>query len=359
MLKHKLQLVNKFARRIIEGNRNLIADSFGITLKPKWIWYEVTDRCNSRCTHCRIWEKKNHAPALTLEELRKTFSDPLFSEVETIINSGGEAILREDIIDLLKLENEFFPKASLDLSTNGILPDRALKVVNAALEEGIKLNVGVSLDGLGEKHDKIRGVPGNFAKVKYLLDELIKLRKKFPELLSIVAGLTLSPLTIDGWEEVKEYLKEKDIELMVQWYNQSSFYENDSMENHDLENKTLKAVAAQPNSIIREKWLRLLAGKPIKFNCFAAKTFFAMKCDGEIVPCLSFWDSELGNIRKNSPTEIWHARNSQEIRKKISDCPGCLNSWGVEWSASTIFYPRLFFYLSNPSAIFERLRRKN
>ncbi|MFA6171145.1 MAG: radical SAM protein [Patescibacteria group bacterium] len=359
MLKNKLYLAKKIANRFAEGNRNFINHSLGQTLKPKWIWYEVTDKCNSHCTHCHIWEKKTPSRTLTLEELRKAFSDPLFSEVETVINSGGEAILRGDIIDLIRLEHEIFPKASLDLSTNGILAERVVKIVETVLEEKIKINVGVSLDALGAKHDEIRGVPGNFNKVDYLLNELVRLRKKYPHYLSIVAGLTLSPLTLEGWEDVKKYLDEKDIELMVQWYNQSSFYENDNMEKEANLKKMFKAVEAQPNTIIREKWLKLLGEKPIKFKCFAAETFFAMKCDGSIVPCLSYWDSILGNVRNESPAKIWNGEKAKEARKAIANCPGCLNSWGVEWSASTIFYPRLFFYLRHPKAVLDRLKRRD
>jgi len=356
----KLSLVNKIIKRFALGNKNLFLLARGRDLKPRWIWLEVTDNCNSHCSHCNIWKKQPTPNQLTLAEIEKTLSDPLFSEVETIINSGGEAILRDDIVEIIKLEHRLFPHAGLDLSTNGILADRVLKIVREILNEGIKINVGVSLDAIGSRHDRIRGVPGNYEKVNYLLRELVKLRNQYPGKLSLVIGLTLSSLTLPGWEEVRDYARDMNIEFMAQWYNQSSFYDNDggSKENENKD-RMVKAVKEQPVTVVREKWLKLLNNKQIKFRCFAAQTFFAMRCDGGIVPCLNYWDDVLGNVRQNSPSEIWASPKAKEIREKVSHCPGCLNSWGVEWSASTSFYPRLTFYLRNPKAIIDRLKRLN
>ncbi len=357
MLKHKLELTKKLIHRFVWGNKNLLLLSMGKTLKPKWIWFEATDNCNSRCTHCNIWQKKPTQNQLTLEEIKNTLKDPLLSEVETIINSGGEPILRDDIVDIIKLEHEIFPNAHLDLSTNGILADRVLNVVQSILNENIKINVGVSLDAIGKKHDEIRGVPGNFKKVDYLLHKLVELRKKYPNKLSIIIGFTLSQHTVDGWKRVKDYADKLNIECMAQWYNQSSFYGNENGQKNINNNKMLAVVKKQPNTIIREKWLKLLKNQSIKFKCFAAETFFAIRCDGNIVPCLNYWDLCLGNIREKSPTEIWQSKKAQEIRKTITKCPGCLNSWGVEWSITSIFYPRLLFYLRNPRVISERFKR--
>lgn len=350
-------LIKKLCDRFAFGNKNLLLSIRKKTLKPKWIWFEVTDNCNSRCRHCHIWQKNPTKNQLTFKELENIFKDPLFSEVETIINSGGEPILRNDIVDIIKLEHRLFPKASLDLSTNGLMAERVLGVVQSILAENIKINVGVSLDAIGKKHDEIRGVPGNFEKVNYLLRKLVELRNKYPEKLSMVIGLTLSQHTLGEWEKVKNYADNLKIELMAQWYNQSSFYDNQGNRRENIDDKMISAVKKQPNTLIREKWLKLLNNKPFKFKCFAGESFFALRCDGNVAPCLNFWDQSLGNLREQSLTEIWQNPRAEAIRKKVKNCSGCLNSWGVEWSASAIFYPRLFFYLRNPKALLERLKR--
>ncbi len=338
------------------GNQNLLRKLFGLPLKPRWMWFAVTDRCNSHCTHCHIWQQTPIDNPLSLEEARKIFSDPLLKNIELVINSGGEAILHPRILELLKLEHEMFPRAILNISTNAILADRVINTTKELLRDGVKLNLGVSLDGFGEKHDQVRGVPGNFEKVDYLLKQLLEIQKSYPETLTITAGFTLSELTIDNWLEVKEYTDKLGVELMVQWYNQSSFYGNEKDENKAVKERITEIVSAQPNSTTRERWLRLLADKSIKFRCFATDTFFAMKSDGSIIPCLTHWDMVLGNPRDSSMTKVWNSQKAKEIRKKVAACPGCLNSWGLNWSLSSAFYPRLMFFVRNPKEIIKRLK---
>lgn len=353
----KIFLVGKIFRRFFYGNKNIILLFFRIKLKPRWVWFGATDRCNSHCTHCNIWQQKFTEKPLTLNELRIVFSNPLLKDIECIINSGGEAILRDDIVDIIKLEHEIFPKANIDLSTNGILPDRVIKVVSEVLKENIKINIGVSLDGIDEKHDKIRGVPGNFKKVNYLLRELIKIKEKFPEKLFIIIGFTLSEKTVDNWNQVQSYAKNIGVELMAQWYNESSFYGNISNNKNNNIKKFIEIIKQQPDTIIKEKWLKLIKNKSIKFKCFAAHTFFVLKCDGGVAPCLSYWDNEIGNIREQDIESIWYSQRAEEARLFVKNCSGCLNSWGVEWSITSSFYSRLFFYFKKPSIIIERFKK--
>ena len=353
-------LFQKFAVRFYEGNKNIILKLIHRPLKPRWIWFEVTDLCNSHCTHCQIWAKKEHAQPLTLAEIREIFSDPILKNVEGVINSGGEAVLHPDIIEILTIEHELFPKASLNLSTNGIWADRVLQVAEEAIKKGIQLNVSISLDGVGERHDQIRGVPGNFQKVDFLIAHLKELRAQYPQLLTITAGLTLSRLTINEYWKVKEYCQVVGVdELIVQWYNQSSFYDNEARsteDESDIREELKKIINDQPLSTTRERWLKLLNGKSIKFNCFAGNSFFAMKCDGTIVPCLTYWDNVIGNARNQSVSEIWHSAQAAQVRQIVAHCPGCLNSWGLNWSLSTNFYPRIAFFMKHPQEIIKRLK---
>ena len=211
MKRKKENLPKKILSRFLLANKNLLFRSIHKTMKPRWLWLETTDMCNSKCTHCSIWKKPITKNQLTAQEIKKALKDPLFSELESIINSGGEAILRKDIEEIIMIEYELFPKISIDISTNGLLPDRMLKITKSVLKKGVKINIGISLDGIGKAHDKIRGVDGNFQKADYLIEELMKLREKYPKKLSIIIGFTLSDLTVDYFKDVKDYAEKRDI----------------------------------------------------------------------------------------------------------------------------------------------------
>ena len=86
---------------------------------------------------------------------------------------------------------------------------------------------GISLDAVGEKHDFIRGTPGNFKKVDFLIKELIKLRTSHPDIIKgISVGHTLSNLTADTVKEVMDYAKKLNIVFSTQLYEEFPYYYN-------------------------------------------------------------------------------------------------------------------------------------
>ena len=337
-------------KKSIPSIKNVILRDFTEQLKPKRIWYEVTDRCNSHCKGCNIWRKTPKPNPLTVDEIEKTFRDPLFSDMEYILNSGGEPVARKDMAEVLLAEHRALPNAALHMSTNGIAGRRIVEVAETMLRNDIPLEIGISLDGIGSNHDEIRGVPGNFEKTEWLLKELVSMREKSDGKIKPLVGFTVTNQTIDYYEDVKSYVDKLDLPFCVQWYNESTFYDNVgqvSQGNVEERRKMFEFVSSLPEGLLKKKWLDWLDGKSIKFRCFAMHTFCVMKCDGDIVPCLSLWDAKAGNVREKTPTEVWHSEEAKKIRQMVSDCQGCLNSWGLGWSMDAFMYPAMLCSIEN------------
>lgn len=339
--------------KIIEGFKNTFSKAVGRPLRPRWLWFGATDKCNSHCMQCNIWRQTPTKDMLTPQEVERTLRDPLFLDVECILNSGGEITLRPDLKELMLAEHSALPNALIQLSTNGLLPDKMLDAVRFGLERKMRISVGTSIDGIGSAHDEIRGVPGNFEKVTYLLEQLAKIRETDKNL-DIGFGFTLMDKTLPNLESVRAYAEKMKIGFLMQWYNQSSFYSNTSGA-ADTRADFRAAVKTYPDKILREMWLDWLDKKPIRFNCFAMNTFCVLKCNGDIVPCLSKWDTVAGNVRKNTPTEIWNSGDAKSARKAVNACAGCLNAWGTEWSFISSRYPYKLFYLTHPSYLVKKL----
>ncbi|MBN1804564.1 MAG: radical SAM protein [Sedimentisphaerales bacterium] len=343
------QKIIKNIKSAVSAPKNLVYRALDIPLKPKGLVFMVTDRCNSRCMHCNIWRQKPVDNPLTAQEIEKLFSDKLFERVRYVIGTGGEPSVRNDLGDIYLALHKAMPNAILQLSTNGLLPERVIEVVNMAMENDIRMDVGVSMDGIGEKNDAIRGVPGNFEKVDRLFSELLLIKEKYPDRLGITAGIVISDLTVDSIYDVREYTRKLEIGLVEAWYNNSSFYKNkNDKEKAQFKDKLREIVGYQPLSVTKDKWLKWLKGDPIKFPCFAANTFCVVKCDGDIVPCLTLWDLKLGNVRDLSPWEVWHSEQARKVRKSVKQCNGCLNSWGLGWSIEDSYYQKLLLAIKHP-----------
>jgi Fe-coproporphyrin III synthase len=133
---------------------------FSADKKPVVVW-NVTRRCNLRCVHCYSQsEDRGYSGELSLDEGKSLIDDLAGFGSPVILFSGGEPLIRPDILDLIRYATQQGRRAVL--STNGTLitPTVAKKLKDIGLSY-----VGISLDGLQETHDAFRGFPGTFARV--------------------------------------------------------------------------------------------------------------------------------------------------------------------------------------------------
>lgn len=333
-------------KMLAEAPRNIWKHGTG-ELTPKQIMFSVTNRCNSRCHSCSIWSQQPKLREMTPEETYKVLHHPLFKDVKFIINSGGEPTVRKDIKELLLAEHWALPEAKLQVSTNALLPDRVLELVEFCNNHGFDIEVGTSLNGTGEAHDITRGRRGSFGKVDYLIRELQR-RKK-----CVAVGFVLTEETAPNLPGLIEYLKQFNLEPLVQWYNQAPFYSN--KEGKVGTKEALDAIRRMTPSPTYELWERKEQGKEAWFPCYTLETFTAMKCDGTITPCLRMWDVEVGNVLEKDAWEVWRGERAKEVRGMVRECEGCLNSWAVEFSYCATMYPFLLYYLRNPKLLAKRL----
>lgn len=331
-----------WGRLILNAAKHIISDLTHTLPNPEYIVYEVTDACNSRCRHCAIWKHKPKENILTPGEVEKVLSGSFFSHIRAVLLTGGEAVLRSDIKELISAVHNACPKAAISLSTNALLAQRVLEVVRYAINSDIKLNIGISLDALGDSHDAIRGVKGNFAKVEYLLRELISLKEEYPDKIGVVViGHTLSNLTVDTLKEVTRYARSLKIGCLTQLYEEFIYYHNIGNENarnyrRSDNSRLIAALKTLSPSFHNEVLISSLKHK-LKFHCAAMRKFFLLRCDGTVTPCLHYSDAGSGNLRLDSAAEIWNSQAAAKSRRLVKDCPGCSNSWATSWSMEDWF----------------------
>ncbi|OEF99281.1 putative heme d1 biosynthesis radical SAM protein NirJ1 [Vulcanibacillus modesticaldus] len=126
---------------------------------PVVVW-NVTRTCNLNCIHCYAnSEPKKYEDELTTEEARNMIDQLADFNVPVLLLSGGEPLIRADILDLA--EYAISKGIRVTFSTNGTLIDKTL--AKKIKEIGVGY-VGVSFDGIREKHDAFRRHEGAFDK---------------------------------------------------------------------------------------------------------------------------------------------------------------------------------------------------
>ncbi len=133
---------------------------FSSDKKPVVVW-NVTRRCNLKCVHCYSHSDDCDYPnELSFEEGISLLDDLAEFGSPVVLFSGGEPLIRRDILDLITHAVSRSMRAVL--STNGTLITSA--VATKLKEIGLSY-VGISLDGLESVHDAFRGIPGTFGRV--------------------------------------------------------------------------------------------------------------------------------------------------------------------------------------------------
>lgn len=176
--------------------------------------FSVTNRCQSRCKTCRIWKVYRKDPdkrknELTLGEIGKIFAS--LGHVPIFNISGGEPFLREDLVEIVRLSCKYLSPKVIHIPTNALAANRVEKQVREILEfltidkRNIQLTIKPSLDHIGEKHDAIRGVPGNFEKVIDAFHRLKQLKRSYRNF-HVELGTVISTWNVVDIKEISAYV---------------------------------------------------------------------------------------------------------------------------------------------------------
>jgi MoaA/NifB/PqqE/SkfB family radical SAM enzyme len=172
---------------------------------PVNITVSVSYRCNSRCKTCNVWLLPNDD--LTLPEWDRVF-ESLGRSPYWFTFSGGEPTLRKDLPEMVASAYRHCRPGIINIPTNGIqhnvIPGRIERVLEAAPKSEVIINL--SLDGLGLKHDEIRGVRANWDHAMKTWAGLKQLKKHHKHL-TLGVHTVISNFNVDRFAELCEYVQ--------------------------------------------------------------------------------------------------------------------------------------------------------
>lgn len=172
---------------------------------PVNLTFSVSYRCNSRCKTCNVWRKR--VQDFSLDEYEQTFRK-LGNTPYWLTFSGGEPFLRPDLIDIVLASYRYCRPGIINIPTNGLLTDRIVSGVERLANQAAKAQIiiNVSLDGIGEDHDRIRGVPGNYVKLRETYEQLRKIKASN---LTVGVHSVISQHNIDGFIPLMQHVRKE------------------------------------------------------------------------------------------------------------------------------------------------------
>jgi MoaA/NifB/PqqE/SkfB family radical SAM enzyme len=313
-------------------------------LRPAILHITVTNRCDLRCGFCNVWKerpKRDIDPGV----IRALTGSGYFRDFRIIEFGGGEPFL----VDLPALAKEFIPAGikMVLITTNGQATGRILEQVRDLLRIGdFSLILNVSLDGLEETHDRIRGMSGSFQRATATLRGLAEL-KKTEEKLRVGAKFTFLAENYREIDDVYRITRELDVEFTAKpaavfgsLHNPEMEFpltpeqieeisavlkriEEDQARRTDFSRMTLFGrlyffANAVFNRLQREYLRRNILEKSVEqvIPCFSSFFSVLVHVDGGVYCCPTLM-RQVGSLPDQSFREIWRGEKMKAVRSFI------------------------------------------
>lgn len=294
---------------------------------PVHVVWELTLACNLKCSHCGSRAGRRRPDELTSSEALDVVDQLARLGTRELTIIGGEAYLRRDWTDIVAAASGHAMFVGMQTGARA-LTERRLQAAAAAGLQGL----GVSLDGLPELHDRLRGVRGSFDHGILTLERAKGLG------LSTSVNTQIGPETIADLPELLQRVVETGI---GQWQVQLTVAMGNAVDNPELILQPYQLLELMPllADLYREArrhgvllipgnnvgyfgpyeslWRTSVNDQPHWSGCGAGQTVIGLEADGTVKGCPSLPTVGYagGKIRDLSLEQIWaSARESEALR---------------------------------------------
>ena len=293
--------------------------------RPLAAHVKFTENCQAKCISCDYW-KSRWQDAISTERAIALLNEIDALGIRSLRLTGGEPLLRKDLFEVLEKSNASNFKKII-LQTNGL----ALKKLHQQVNDSPIKKICVSIDGLKETNDHIRGIRGYF---DLGLEGLKLLRNK-----ELVLSVTLNRMSATELKELAQVATDVGARIEYNILSRSlSFFANADVDamwpepefigeiTHFLAD-TLKRPQYEVDYITR--YYR--GENPAEPPCVLGFLQVFVISNGDVLTgCYPL--APVGNILEHSLAEIvaseaYHRQSLAMIRR---ECPGC--TCGIESS---------------------------
>jgi Fe-coproporphyrin III synthase len=283
-----------------------------------------TFRCNSKCQMCYIWQNPTEPrEEVSLETLAK-----LPSGFDNLNVSGGEPTLRKDLGEIIEIVH---PKARVtEISSNGLHPERLIPII----KKFPNIKVRFSLEGNEATNDAIRGERNGYVTK---VAGLRMLREAGGTDLGF--AMVIQDENVDQLVELYDFASANGYELATSaLHNAWQFYKNDNYfyERVKVARRVEGLIEAMLRSAKPKNWFRAylnlgliekILGHDRLIPCSAGKDFAFIDPWSDVWACNVRSDLPMGNLARQSWTEIMDGASARATRRKVTAC--AQNCWMV------------------------------
>lgn len=298
------------------------------------VYFSLTNRCNLSCQMCEI----SRNPSRKEDELSTAQIKDIILQIKDmgirhVIFSGGEPLLREDLLEIVEFATAQ-GLAMVDIITNGALLDDSIieKLIRARVN-----HITISLDGMGEVNDLIRG-SGVFEKAARNIDKVNFYKAKHHSSSpSVGINFTVMDKNIDDILPMVSFARSKGCNIVVFQpilFNNTKMYEKKTnalwvSRPHIVKLKKIIARVIELKYSLDDLYIYTdtqvlkalpgyFRGKRPKgnFKCYEGIKRIVITCSGTLWSCLGLY----GDLRTQRLKEAWFSAEMSRLRKESKRC---------------------------------------
>lgn len=276
------------------------------TVIPTSATFEITKRCPLHCAHCYNDSGTAKNYEVTLHEALTIIDRLHAAGVQKLAISGGEPFARKDAIEIIEYSAPRF--IGIMVGTNGfLLSPNIISRLSALNENYGNIAVQISIDGLEQTHDLIRGMRGSFSRAIQSVQALSE--KKVPTIVSMTIN-KMNYEEMDGVAQLSCELGAHQLSIgitveqgrarghnLVPTINSEDFFSRVRGIQEQYSGKGMYV------SLDEEVAARYTNGGSIEY-CGAGVDLITVRENGDVSPCVAF-PFTYGNILKNEPKDIF------------------------------------------------------
>ena len=219
----------------------------GYSFPPKSICLIISEICNLKCTMCDIGHHRD--PKTTPSRLQNSLhegGEPLsleqwqnlivdiasFTPKPLVLFTGTEPLLYPAVFELIA--TAVTCSVPVHLTTNGTKLAEYAESIVALCQRPNSIDISVSIDDIGSRHDKIRGVPGTFQRaidgIRAVFSARERMRKRYPY---VHVTCTISSFNQDNLEKLVGWFFENNLPVTSFTFNHLWFKDRRIVEAHN------------------------------------------------------------------------------------------------------------------------------
>lgn len=331
MLKRFILYLKIFKRMLYELKMKFYSK---FHFKPTELQLPITYKCNFDCVMCGM-QSLSHNKDFSANELNSILSDKLFHKIKSVGINGGEPFLKKDLEEYITVVCKNLPKLeNIYIITNGFLTNvilQKLEVIKKICHQyNVKLNVSISVDGIGEIQNIQRGNKLSSKMTFQTVDYILEQKEKYCDVINIIC--TITRYNIEYINEVEVWAENKHIEVN---YNIATIHKRI---NNEYKYNDFSIFEDEHSKLLAEEFFytKFLETKSEKYfgiylyikegKRYAACPYHNMGVtltpNSELLYCATF-SEELGSALEQKPYKLYFQNKTYKKQLQREKCASC------------------------------------